>query len=67
VNDTPLPRVEKSGRSRCISVLGLVAWGDASIAAAEKAGGVTRIHHVDIERMSYLGLFYSFTTVVYGE
>lgn len=48
-------------------MLGLVATGDASIEAAAKAGGITKIHHVDFENFSILGIYATFTTVVYGD
>lgn len=57
----------KVGKAMCSSVLGLFASGDASIEAAAKAGGITKIHHVDYESYSCLGFYSSFTTIVYGE
>jgi hypothetical protein len=55
------------GTSVATSILGLIATGDASIEAAAKAGGISKIHHVDYQAMSILGLYSTFTTVVYGE
>jgi hypothetical protein len=54
------------GRATAESIMGLVAYGDASIEAAARAGGITRIHHVDYESTNILGLYATFTTVVYG-
>ena len=42
-------------------------YGDASIAAAMKDGGITRVHHVDYEVKSLFWVFTEYTTVVYGE
>ena len=44
-----------------------VATGDASIATAMKNGGITKIHHVDCEVTTVLGVYTKYTTVVYGE
>lgn len=57
----------KVGESSCIAVLGIVSAGDASINAAMKKGGITKIHHVDYKSTSILFLFAKFTTIVYGE
>ena len=54
------------GRAEATSILGLIATGDASIAAAERNGGITQIHHVDYETHNFLGIVATFTTVVYG-
>ncbi|MBW2644830.1 MAG: TRL-like family protein [Deltaproteobacteria bacterium] len=53
--------------SECISVLSLVAIGDASIEAAMKNGGIKKIHHVDWDAKNILGLFGQYKTTVYGE
>jgi hypothetical protein len=57
----------KTGEATCKSVLGLVATGDASIEAAAKNGGITKIHHVDFKSWSLLGFYAEFTTIVHGE
>ena len=57
----------KQGRSTSSTVLGLVAWGDASTRAAAEAGGVTTIRHVDYEYTNILSVYATFTTVVYGD
>ena len=67
VNATPAAKAPtKTGESKCTSVLGLVANGDASIAAACKAGGITEIHHVDWKAKNIFGVYGEFTCVVYG-
>jgi len=43
------------------------ATGDASISAAMRNGKITRIHHVDHETFSILGVYAKYTTIVYGE
>lgn len=57
----------KSGMAKATSILGLIATGDASIEAAAKAGGITKIHHVDEHVTGILGIFAEYTLVVYGE
>lgn len=57
----------KVGRSTAKSILGIYASGDASIQTAAKNGGITKIHHVDYESRSVLGVIAEVTVVVYGE
>lgn len=57
----------KVGSSEAVSYLGLVATGDASIDAAAKKAGITKIHHVDAKSTNILGLFAKYTIYVYGE
>ena len=58
---------EKIGKAHNHSILWLVAWGDAGIAAAAKNGGVTTVNHMDIEVLNILfGLYLKTTTIVYG-
>jgi hypothetical protein len=45
----------------------LVATGDASIEAAAKSAGITKIHHVDYHSKNILGIIGTFTVMVYGE
>ncbi len=71
-----LDRVEASGEGKagpkmgkaCTSgVLGVAAWGDASIDAAKKAGSITSIHSVEVESSAILGFVYvTACTVVHG-
>jgi hypothetical protein len=58
---------EKTGESSCIGILGLIATGDASVGAAMKQGGITKIHHVDYGYTSVLFIFAKHTTTVYGQ
>lgn len=57
----------KVGTSEATSILGWVATGDASINAAAKKAGISKIHHVDAESTSILGLFAKYKIYVYGE
>ena len=56
----------KVGRSEAWGIL-VFATGDASISTAMRNGGITRIHHVDHETSSFLGVYAKYTTIVYGE
>lgn len=57
----------KVGTATCVSVLGLVAVGDAGVAQAAKDGNITQISHVDVKTTSVLGVFTSQKFFVYGE
>ena len=56
----------KVGRATMRSILGIYAVGDASVEAAVKNAGITRIHHVDYQTQSILGVMADFTVIVYG-
>ena len=49
------------------SFLVLIATGDASIRAAAKSAGITKIHHVDHHSTNMLGFVATYTVIVYGE
>ncbi|MCQ2403421.1 MAG: TRL-like family protein [Lentisphaeria bacterium] len=57
----------KMGVSVSHSVLNLIATGDSSITTACANGNITRIHHVDWEASSFLGLYSTYKCVVWGE
>lgn len=57
----------KVGTAQCVSVLGIVAVGDAGINAAAKNGNITKISHVDRKTISVLGIFTTYKYFVYGE
>lgn len=57
----------KVGKSKCKSYLGLVAQGDASIAAAKKNGGISKVTSVDWKAKSLLGIISEYECIVYGE
>jgi len=56
----------KTGVAEAKGIL-FLAQGDASIAAAMANGGITRVHHVDCEVFSILGVYTTYKTLVYGE
>lgn len=57
----------KVGSAEATSILGIIATGDASIDAAAKSAGITKIHHVDEHVTNILGIFSTYKVVVYGE
>lgn len=57
----------KVGESTAMNILGLVAFGDASITSAARRAYITQISHVDYDTLAVLGIFESSTTLVYGE
>ncbi|MGD1020063.1 MAG: TRL-like family protein [Verrucomicrobiia bacterium] len=63
----PTAQRAKVGESSASGILGIVGVGDASVEAAMKNGGITKIHHVDHKVYSILCLYVKYTTVVYGE
>lgn len=59
---------QKSGRACQSWVMGLVYTGDASVDAAKKAGGVTKVHNVDNTTNAIFGFIWGERcTIVYGE
>ena len=57
----------KTGEATCTSILGLLATGDCSIAAAKKQGGITTVSHVDHHSTNLLGVLATYKTVVTGK
>jgi hypothetical protein len=57
----------KTGEACASSILGAIATGDASIAAAKAAGGVSEVSHVDHDNFSILGLYATTCTIVTGK
>ena len=57
----------KEGRAMCKSILGLVALGDCSVAAAKDAGGIQSVQHVDVDVKNYVGVYAEYTTIVRGQ
>lgn len=57
----------KTGEACISSVLGIVATGDSSVAAAKKAGGITQVSHVDHEVFGVLGIYATSCTIVTGQ
>ena len=67
VNATSNAMGPKKGTAEATSILGWVATGDASIEAAKKNGGITKVSHVDWHAENYLGVYGKYVTTVYGE
>lgn len=57
----------KVGTAEAKGYLGIVALGDASIQTAAREAGITRIHHVDYQAKSYVGVYTIYTVIVYGD
>lgn len=57
----------KVGTAEAKSILGFISSGDASIEAAAKSAGITKIHHVDYHAKNILTFYATYTTIVYGE
>jgi hypothetical protein len=58
--------MSKMGTAESTAIV-FFASGDASIKAAMEQGGLTKVHHVDCEVFSVLGLYSKYKTIVYGE
>ena len=56
----------KEGKACAQSILALVAQGDASIRAAARAGGITKIDSVDHYSRNMMGIMAEFCTIVRG-
>jgi len=57
----------KVGTAMARSYLGMVAVGDASVDAACKNGGITKISTVDTRGTTILGFYSTWTTIVTGQ
>jgi len=58
----------KTGEAQCSAVLGLISTGDCSVQAAMNNGGIKKVHHIDYRHTCFLGgVFWGYTTIVYGE
>ena len=56
-----------TGEAASTSVLGLVAYGDCSLDAAAKAGGLSTIEYCDYSYLNVLGVYQKFTVVAHGK
>ncbi len=66
LNETELGT--KRGTADAHSVLWLVAWGDASYAAAAQNGDIRILKHADQETLTVLfGLYTRWRVIVYGD
>ena len=66
INATASAQSARMGESCAFSILGWVAWGNASIHGAKNAGGIKEVSSVDHESINVLGIFGSYCTVVRG-
>ena len=58
---------DKHGEACATGILYLVAFGDASLDAAKKAGGITEVHSVDFHGTNILGIYMQGCTDVAGK
>lgn len=57
----------RTGTSESMSILGLVALGDASTNSAARSANLQTIHYADYEYFNILGVYQRYRTVVHGE
>ena len=57
----------RTGEASCYSLLGLFAWGDASINAACADGNILKVNWVSNRVFNFLGFYGVYTTIVYGQ
>ena len=68
VNATGLTIGDKVGTAKATGYLGILFFdADASIRAAAKNGGITRVSTVDIKQTSLLGIIVTYETIVTGQ
>ena len=58
---------DKKGESCATGILSAAAFGDASLDAAKKAGGITEVHSVEFHGTSILGVYSQGCTEVHGK
>jgi hypothetical protein len=58
---------DKKGEACATGILNLAAFGDASLDAAKKAGGVTELHSVEFHSTNILGIYTQGCTEVHGK
>ncbi len=57
----------KAGEACAEGILGLVAWGDASLAAAKEAAGIKEVQSLEYKEFNILFIYRKGCTVVHGE
>ncbi|WP_108126371.1 TRL-like family protein [Saccharospirillum mangrovi] len=57
----------RTGEACAQSILGLVATGDASITAAKRDGGISRIAYIEHKTTNVLHFYGQYCTIVVGE
>jgi hypothetical protein len=65
LNNTSLG--SKEGEACTESILGMVAWGDASTETAAANGGISKINYADYKYLNVLGVYHKLTVKVYGD
>ena len=59
---------DRMGQACATGIIGAVAWGDASLDAAKKAGSITEVHSVEFKpTVVAFGIYYQACTVVHGK
>src|SRR6476646_9138822 len=58
---------DKHGEACATGILYLAAFGDASLDAAKKAGGITEVHSVEFHGTNILGIYTQGCTEVHGK
>ena len=58
---------DKKGESCATGILNLAAFGDASLDAAKKAGGITELHSIEFHQTNILGIYTQGCTEVHGK
>ena len=58
---------DKTGEAQAMSILGMVGLGDATLTTAMANGGITKATHVDFKSWQVLGIYGTYTVVVYGK
>lgn len=66
ITATTYDQSARMGSSCAYSILGWVAWGDASINTAKNEGKIKQVASVDFDTFNLLGIYGSFCTVVRG-
>jgi hypothetical protein len=57
----------KVGSSSTSNILGLFAFGDASVASAVQDGNLSKVDHLDYEFLNIFFIYQRFTVNAYGE
>jgi len=58
---------DKKGEACVTGILSIVAFGDGSLDAAKKAGGVTELHSIEFHQTNILGIYTQGCTEVHGK
>ena len=60
-------KLQKEGSGSVVTILWLFSFGDASISSAMKDGKIEKLHHIDNQVTSVLGIVHIYTLNAYGE